>query len=76
MAQNFWETKEMTKPKNRSVPVEEYAMLRNLESMIGSLFRLQPVSLKQLTGTWLWPAIQEQLKSLARERSLSKWEKG
>lgn len=58
----------------RHVPAQEYAMLRNLESLTNSLFRLQYTSLKQLTGSWIWSAIQEQLKSLARERATARWE--
>lgn len=58
----------------RHVPAAEYAMLRNLESLTGNLFRLEFTTLKQLTKSWLWTGIQEQLKGLARERAQAKWE--
>jgi hypothetical protein len=53
----------------RYVPVEEYAMLRNLESLAGSLFRVEAKSLQQLKESWLWSAMLEQVKNLIRLRA-------
>lgn len=55
--------------KKYSVSVEEYAMLRNLESVVGSIMRLQFSSIRQLQKSWLWNAMQEQYKTLLRHRA-------
>jgi len=58
--------KEMT--KKRTIPADEYAMLRNLESLTGSLLRLTSGD-RQIKKSWLWTAMREQIKSLMRCRA-------
>ena len=55
--------------KKCKITAEEYSLLRTLESLTGSLLRLDPKSLRDLTESWLWSAMKEQLKSLASHRA-------
>jgi hypothetical protein len=47
--------------KRHHVTIEEYAILRNLESLTNSLLRIQTGNIRK---SWLWHAIQEQLRQL------------
>jgi hypothetical protein len=55
--------------ERRHVTVEEYAMLRNLESIVGSLLRVDATTLRQLQKSWLWSAMREQCRTLLRYRA-------
>jgi hypothetical protein len=68
--------KEKKMTTKRHVPSEEYAILRTLESLTNSMFRVEVTSLKQLKQSWLWSAMQEQCKSLIHFRAVSKMSEG
>jgi hypothetical protein len=47
--------------KRHHVTIEEYAILRNLESLTGSLLRIQTGNIRK---SWIWQAMQEQIRQL------------
>jgi hypothetical protein len=51
--------------KRHHVTIEEYAILRNLESLTSSLLRIQTGNIRK---SWIWHALQEQIRQLQHLR--------